>query len=280
MRAFYPYLVFGFIIAVFTKSVYNHQGFWRIIKNMCNGIAELMLLKSTGVTGGIFNLPMWYISAMIVSMAVLYPLILKYGELFKKIVCPLTAFFLLGYLRQKYGHFRAPEQWDGFVEKGMIRGFAELALGVYCYEIGTLISDIKFTKFSKLIFTGIEYGSLLAILFYSNKDACFDMDVPSVLLFSVSIIIICGNHSLLAPFWNKLRFTRYLGKFSMMIYINHIYWIWILGILGLNMSYERMLVVYVVASVFSAFLCWGIVDGIGRIVSKNKEKIKRIFIEI
>lgn len=122
INCFYPYLIFGFIVSLFAKSIHQHQGFLQIIKNACKGIGELLLLKSTGLTGSLFDSPMWYISAMILSMAILYPLVLKYGDFFKKILCPLIAFFLLGYLIRKYNHFRSPELWDGLFEKGMIRG--------------------------------------------------------------------------------------------------------------------------------------------------------------
>lgn len=279
IAAFYPYLIFGFIFSLLAKSAYQHHEFLHVVKSMCKGIAELLLLKATGMTGPLLDSPMWYISAMILSMAILYPLILKHGDFFKRIVCPLIAFFGLGYLYHKYSHFRSPEVWDGMFEKGMIRGFAEVALGVYCYEIGKLIAHVKFTKFSKVLFALIEYGNLIAIIVYSNTESCWDMDVPSVLLLAISIIIICGNHSVTADFWNNLKIAPYLGKFSLMIYINHIYWVWILDVLELKMSYNKMLLVYIAGSTVSAIACWVITDKIRALCKKNSSNIKRLFIE-
>lgn len=279
INCFYPYLIFGFIVSLFAKSIHQHQGFLQIIKNACKGIGELLLLKSTGLTGSLFDSPMWYISAMILSMAILYPLVLKYGDFFKKILCPLIAFFLLGYLIRKYNHFRSPELWDGLFEKGMIRGFAEVSLGVYCYEIGKLISSIRFTSFSRILLTFLEYGSLIAIAAYSNTASCWDMDVPSILLLAMSVIIICGNHSILAPWWNKLKITPFLGKLSLMIYINHIYWIWILDVINLDLGYHKMLIVYLAASFVSAGLCWVITDFVLTGIKKNKKHIKQLFIQ-
>ena len=279
ISSFYPYLLFGFIASLTIRSTYYHQGFLQIIKNMCQGIGELLLLKSTGLTGTLFDPPMWYISAMILSMAVIYPLILKYGDFFKKVVCPLIAFFLLGYLSRKYGHFRAPEVWDGMFEKGMIRGFAEVALGVYCYEIGQLISEIKFTKFSKIIFFLIEYGSLIAIAVYSNTESCWDMDVPAVLLLAISVIIICGNHSIMAPYWNRSKIVPYLGKMSLMIYINHIYWAWLLDLMDLDWNYHKMLIVYITGSIVSAVCCWVITDYVRKMLKARKASFRRLFIE-
>ena len=279
IAAIYPYMIFGFLMALSIRTAYNGQGFLHLINNAFKGIGEMLFLKSTGLTGALFNSPMWYLSAMLLSMAVLYPLILKYGDFFKRIVCPLIAFFLLGYLTKKYIHYRSPDVWDGMFEKGMIRGFAEVALGVYCYEIGKLISQVKFTKFTRIILTVIEYGSLIAILLYSDTKACWDMDAPSVLLIAISVIIICGNHSMLAPLWNKLKITPYLGKMSLMIYINHIYWVWFLDLLNLDWGYHKMLVVYVAGSFATAGACWIITDCVRKFINKKKASFRRIFIK-
>lgn len=279
ISSIYPYLLCAFIPALVIKTAYHGMGVLALVKNACKGIGELLLLKSTGLTGPVFNAPTWYLSAMILSMAVLYPLILRFGDFFKRIVCPLIAFFLLGYLARKYVHFRTPDVWDGMFEKGMIRGFAEVALGVYCYEIGKLISHIQFTKFSKIIFALVEYGGLIAILWYSNTKSCWDMDVPSVLLIAMIVIIICGNHSILAPVWNKLKFTTYLGKMSLMIYINHIYWVWLLAILDVDWSYNKMLMVYVAATFVSAGVCWIVTDCVRKLINKKKDGFRRLFVK-
>lgn len=238
----------------------------------------MCLLKSTGAIKTLFDPPMWYLSAMVLSMAILYPLTLRYKDFFRRIVSPLIALFLLGYLYQKYGHFRSPDVQDGMFLKGTIRGFSEIAFRIFCYEIGKLISKYQFSTLSKLLFTIIEYGSLIGIMMYSNTESCWDMDVPSVLLFGISIIIICGNLSLLSPFWNKLKIMPSLGKFSMMVYINHIYWVWLLDIINLNLSYKKMLIVYISLSVLSSGVCWLATDLISAFFRKNQGNIRSLFI--
>ena len=276
---FYPYLIFGFFVALVAKALFDQQGWLEVVKTVYTGIPELLLLKSTGTVKVLINSPMWYLSAMVLSMAVAYPLILKYQDFFKKIAAPLVAFTLLGYLYQKYGHFRGPENWDGLFLKGTVRGFAEILLGVFCHEIGKGVSKVRFTALSRLLFTVLEYGSLILIIIYSNTKTYWDMDVPTVLLFCVSIIIICNNLSLLSGFWNKLRITPYLGKFSLMLYINHIYWVWIFEMINVEMSYRRMLLLYIGCSMISAALCWILVDFLRGQWGKHKQKLAALFMK-
>ena len=279
IKVFFPYMLVSCFVALIAKTLSYHGGLLKLIKNGVEGIIEVLLLKATGLGDTFFNNPTWYLSAMICSMAVLYPLILKYRKTFTRIACPLLAFFMLGYLEQTHGQFRNPDLWDSLFRKGTIRGFAEIAFGVACYEICIWISRYNFTKLSKLLFTVAEYGSLLGIILYSNTKSCWDMDSPSVLLMGGAIIIAAGNLSLLSGFWNRFRFTARMGRFSLMLYLNHIYWVWIFAILGLDMSYPKMFVLYMGAAVASALLCWKLTDlGIAW-YQKNKTAVRKLFIQ-
>lgn len=279
VKTFFPYMCMSCVAALIAKTLFYHGGLLKLIKNGVAGLSEVLLLKATGFGDTFFNNPTWYLSAMVCSMAVLYPLILKYRKIFTRIACPLLAFFLLGYLQQTYGQFRNPDLWDGLFRKGTIRGFAEIAFGVVCYEICSWISTYDFTKLSKLLFTVAEYGSLLAIILYSNTKSCWDMDSPSVLLMGGAVVIAAGNLSLLSGFWNRFCLTAWMGRFSLMLYLNHIYWVWIFAILGLDMEYSKMFWLYMGAAVISALLCWKFTDLIIFWYQKNKPALKSMFIQ-
>ena len=278
IKPFFSYSLFAFIVALIAKTMFYGEGVIQFIKNGVNGIIEVLFLKATGIGNEFFNNPTWYLSAMLLTMLILYPLLLKYKKSFSQIVCPIIGLLILGYLYQKYGHLRDPDCWDGFFRKGTLRGFAEISLGIACYELCMQLRKYNFTVLSKAIFTIIEYGSLIAIIWYSNTETCWDMDCPSVILMGIAVIIAGGNLSLLSGFWSKLKITPFLGKFSLMIYLNHIYWVWIFDIIGLEMSYKEMFILYMLAAICSALACWGIVDLMKAVMSKHKKAIGSCFI--
>jgi len=278
INIFFPYMVFGFCISVVARTLYKDGGIVALIKNCVNGIVELLLLRSSGFGKVFFNGPAWYLSAMILSMAILYPFILKKGKFARQIICPLLSAFILGYLYQKYGHFRAQDTFDVFFVKGMVRGFAEISFGVVCYEIYLWMKKYKFTMLSRIIFTIIEYGSLFAIILYSNTETCWDMDCVSVLLMGMAIIIAASNLSIFSNFWSNLKISKYFGKFSLLLYLNHIYWVWIFAVIGLNMEYEEMFICYMIAAVCSALICWVVVDWVKRFFNKYRKSIYTLFI--
>ena len=94
---------------------------------------ELTLVKMSGLfTHGIDGV-MWYLSAMLLAMAVLYPLLRKFRDVMSHLVCPLTALFLYGYLCREQGHPRDPVVWTGLFYKGLLRTMAGLCVGIVIY---------------------------------------------------------------------------------------------------------------------------------------------------
>ena len=67
-----------------------------------------------------------------------------------------------------------------------------------------------------------------------------------------------------------------LGKFSMLLYLNHIYWVWIFGLMKLEMEYSKMLGLYVLCACCSAIVCWVAVDGIRFLFGKNCLNARRM----
>lgn len=94
----------------------------RVVKDLFASIWELLFLTNTGIVGYspndasyLSNDATWYISAMILSMLLLWPLLRKYKENFFYIIAPLMICFLLGYSYQKFPSLRRPMKWQGVV---------------------------------------------------------------------------------------------------------------------------------------------------------------------
>ena len=256
----YPYLLFSMIIGVIVKTAFYHQDFLQLIKNGVRALTELLFLKSAGWASGTFVPQGWYLSAMMLSILILYPCIRKWGRSFVQLFCPVAAVLILGYLFHKFGHFRNPDAWCTFFNKGLLRGFAEISLGCFCFIVAERVQEIRLTRFARVLCSVVEYGALAAIILYSNTESCWDMDCESVILMAVAVIIMGSKASILSEVWDKVPVMPWLGKFSMMLYLNHMYWVWIFAVIGLEMEYPPMLALYYVCSCLSALVCWWVVD--------------------
>jgi len=140
IKAFLPEFttawLIGFIVAAaaktYTGSSLTLGALWGYFKDY---FFELVLVRMTGVyTGGVDGAT-WYLSSMLLCMAILYPLIKRYPDYMGKVGVWLIALLLLGYMCQTDGHPRSPGKWLGYVFKGNLRAMAELCLGIGCWHI-------------------------------------------------------------------------------------------------------------------------------------------------
>ena len=108
IRSFLPEFLIAWWIGFVLIGVVRQYGVLDYLKAFGNDFWELTLVKMSGLfTHGIDG-AMWYLSAMLLGMAILYPLLRTKRDLMTHLVCPLIALFLYGYLCQAEGHPRDP----------------------------------------------------------------------------------------------------------------------------------------------------------------------------
>ena len=130
IRSFLPEFLIAWWIGFVLIGVVRQYGVLDYLKAFGNDFWELTLVKMSGLfTHGIDG-AMWYLSAMLLGMAFLYPLLRTKRDLMTHLVCPLLALFLYGYLCQAEGHPRDPIVWLGLCYKGLVRAIAGLCTGV------------------------------------------------------------------------------------------------------------------------------------------------------
>lgn len=227
IKAFFPYVVVAFIISIFVKKI-NQKN------QIINGVWNLLLLDMSGVKSTSVIGQTWYISAMLISMLILYPLIKKYRKNFTYIMAPLIVIFIGGWISHKYGDIAGPTTWTGFAYKGLLRALFELALGTIVYEISEYMKHINFTKLSKWILTIIEILGFVSIFFICNiENASKKYDFVMILILTISITIAFSEKTILYNFDNN-KFFYYLEKLSLPIYLHQI---WMIRLISENLSY-------------------------------------------
>lgn len=214
--AFLPYVLFGGIIALILQNILKHVGFYQ----NASSIWDLLLLRMTGLKGNAVIGQAWYISAMLLCMLVLYPLLRKYKYNFVYLAAPIIVLLGLGWISQTYSRINNPEVWTGFLYKGVIRAFIELTLGCILYVVCQKLKQVDFTKFGKLLITVIEIGGFifpfLVAQFVSHTK--FDFIILAVL--SISVLLAFSEKTLEFRFMNN-KVCFWLERFSLPLYLCH-----------------------------------------------------------
>jgi len=185
IKGLYPSILFAYVCTlaaiIFTAKEPIKAG------EIVSSVWELFLLRMSGIQGRAINTITWYISAMMICMLFLYPLILKFKEDFAYIGAPLLAIFGLGYLSQT-GALTSPEKWMGLVYRGIIRATAELSIGCIVYLCVQKLKAVTLTKLTSVLLFVLQWGCVFASLYISNIPGS-DMGYVCVLFMAVAVTL-------------------------------------------------------------------------------------------
>lgn len=168
----------------------------------------------------------WFLSAMLVAMFILYPILLRNYKFASKLLCPLLAMGLIGFSYTKYSSVISWEAWSGFCYMGVIRAFTGMSIGiglralsVYVTEkLGWLINSRRILIKSALTF--IKIMAYAAVMYYIVKadELGKHLTLYALLFFAIGVFMSFTGMGYTIP-GNKL--TSYLGLISLPIFIYH-----------------------------------------------------------
>lgn len=199
---------------------------WRpanLLQSLILKLPGLFFLQRTGLPGAESIVVVeWYLSSMLLAMAILYPLCKRYGRTFSRLAAPLCGFLILGYLGQTVGGLSGTSTWNVFTYNCNLRAVSELCLGIACYEVCQAIKDVPFSGWQRALCSLIEGGGYLVALCYTCSDAESKYDFYILLLLCVTITLTFSRKGLLGE--SRLfdnRFCYLLGGVSLPIYMCH-----------------------------------------------------------
>ena len=229
IRSFLPEFLIAWWIGFVLIGVVRQYGVLDYLKAFGNDFWELTLVKMSGLfTHGIDG-AMWYLSAMLLGMAILYPLLRTKRDLMTHLVCPLLALFLYGYLCQAEGHPRDPIVWLGVCYKGLVRAVAGLCTGVViCMAVRRLkrFSPSGLTKTGNALAIGVQLLCLILAIRYMAEQEPSEYDYFYMFLLMLLVLISFSGFGLESVLGNSQRLHRlsaFLGKYSLSLYLGHLY---------------------------------------------------------
>ncbi|MCD8085464.1 MAG: acyltransferase [Clostridiales bacterium] len=217
VRGILPYhFVFSAAVAVEICVFWPEDALNRILTR----IPGLLYLQMFGFTIGSFVQVEWYISSMLIAMAILYPICKRYYTDFTHLYGPLAAFTVLGYLYVSHGKLSAPEMITGITLQGNWRALAELTLGMCSFEVCRWMQGRTFTRRQRGLLSlaeGVGYGGALL---YACSTLSAKFEIAILLLLWTAVTISFSQKGLLGEsrlFQNPV--CLWLGAVSLPVYL-------------------------------------------------------------
>ena len=176
-------------------------------------------LAPAGVNG-----PVWYLSALMIASALLYPLLRRFGLL---PVWPVLALLLLGYAsvaddtaaRYSYTGVR---QWLGWTYKGNIRAVAELTLGASLYPLVQYLARVHVSALGAFCLTAFKWACYgIALLYCVHPTSHLGV---LTLVAMMCALVLCFSRLCCDRDWYCSPWVMWLGRFSLPLFLANIFW--------------------------------------------------------
>ncbi len=265
-----PYLIsvfiYGLIIhyiflrdSLSAKETYNY---------FVTSFGELFLLRMSGLKVQVLNGNLWYISAMLIVMLVLYPAAKKLGDRFSHIIAPFTAVILIGFISRSDTMLEKPGQWTKLGHIGTVRAAAALCLGCVAYAVAKEIGKRKFKAWFRVIMTVFEwigYGIVIATMQFAGKKS---VQIMMIYLTAALIAISFSGVTYSCRFLNS-KFVYALGRFSLPWYIYHYVMRYTLQYLKFDLPTTVQFTIYIVGGLVLAIVS----DAVINLIKKHPVKV-------
>lgn len=276
IKSFAPYLLLAFIVELTLRIIFTDISLYQL----ANSIWNLLLLQVAGFNKYIINIPIWYLSAMLISMAILYPIIKKYKYNYIYLFSPLIVILGLGWLFHDYTSLYSPFTWIFLISKGLLVGFITLNIGAIIYCLNECFIKIKFTKVAKALLTLFEvlgYSFIFLVSFFVERASMYSFHL--LLLLIPLILISLSGHTLGQKYLSN-SFVYYLERLSLPMYICHHMFVQIVYYFRFfeNFSYYTNAFIVIGTTIVVSIILMKLVTKL----EKNNyylDKIKKIFIE-
>ena len=255
IMGFYPAFVIAWFITFVTLNVLKFENISTVLSNLFSSVFELTLIRNAGFSGYRALGQTWYLSAMVISMFILYPIYRRNKKRFEYYIAPAIAVLVLGYLFYKTKSVVNPNKFLNYGFKSTYRAFAEICLGVVCYVFCQKLKKAKITKVKSHLLSVAElfgYGfSIYYMQCYQLYPDYFDYVALFFLMFSVTISF-SGLSSINRLFDHEI--FRWLGKFSLYPYLMFMVFAKGLPIIFPNMDNLTLELIYIGLTFLSALL--------------------------
>ena len=216
-KIFFRFALVTFLLIIFVYGT----SITDIAKRIMNLEWDLLFLQNTSLGRGDSPIGvMWFVSSLVITGYFTVVALYWQKNATKYLLAPIA--WLLGY---SYFGFQASSlatnmQQFGILSSGTIRGFAGLGLGISTFYLYQHIIRKEVTKKSKILFNIIEWYVLFRIFFLIFEQPANKESFRLLFYFPVLIILSYSKITLLSKILDT-KFSKYLGKISLVIFLIH-----------------------------------------------------------
>lgn len=243
---------------------------------------EVSLLWMQGISvGRSYNGPTWYISAMVIAMAIIYPLFRKHWKYFSFVGSLLLSIVCYSIIFNQHKTLCVASQYYGITTFAVIRAIAGLSLGVFLNECCNRANAVcRITTAGNILFAFIKlfvFAFIVAYMFnlgniFKINVLKFDYVIVAFIFFFLFLVFSkWGSFSFLDKF--NLGWCSQLGLY---LYLNHRGMTHFLNASKLKLSGTEKLVVFLGGTLLSMILCFVLVRYGGKLL----RKIRNCFFEM
>ncbi len=277
----FPY-VFLTSLFIFIEKIYINN--WNLSKILSSGFrlffSELTFTRLFGFSLDLWNIngASWYLSAMVLTIIFIYPLLSINRKLCGEVIFPIISIALIGYLIQTNGTIIVIDQYSYFTFDGVKRAIAEICFGCTLYELHEKIKLKKFTRLGKIVISFIEiYGYALTVLFaWKNYN---DISVIVLIFLGISICITFTECGIITNYLNRIIRSDIFNKFSLSLFLSHMEIMEIFRYYKVPLEgygYTNIMICYLILSISVSFINMTIINITLKHI--NKKKIIGLFL--
>ena len=240
------------------------------------GIYEIFLLRMEGFGWSQYYClgPLWYLSALLVTLPLFYALMIRGKDFFLHVICPLSCIMIYGFFAHVNGNISQAHNWLGLCKDGVLRAWAGLCLGGVAYLIAKGLRGMRpLTRFGKWVITTAQVLLVAVVIYHMRATGRTRMDflyIACILLFtSIALSERTLIHRLFPAFFSRI------SEFSLALYVTHwtVLYVFVLAYME-NFSWKKQVAAFFILSILYAMLWWLIISLVKRL--NIAERLKKI----
>ena len=252
----YPIFLVSYIISVIFRAVFMRLNAAKLV---ADSVYELLLLHTIGISPGSGTEDIiggsWYLSAMMIAVLLIYPLLYANRKLFINVLAPIFAFGSFAYLAAVYGNTALTDY------NGIIRAIAEMCIGCMVCGICERAHEANVTKLFAALLTIVEFGCYIGVIIGTWFIPRGMWDFVTILVLALAVGISFSGKSLSRHIFHG-KVCDFLGKFSLAVYLNHVLWIRILVVRNMPLEMWQEFLLVAVLTLTSSMFCLALNDGL------------------
>lgn len=269
-----PDIYIAWIVAFFVEHI-GKFSIQKMVKDAFTSIWELLFLTNSGLSGYRCNHVTWYISAMLLVMLFLFPLMRKYKDSFFYIIAPLSVIFLMGISCHTWDSYRGGND----IYRNIVRATIGLMLGCLCYKAGKKIRSTHYTSLGKILLTLLEWLGYGIVIAWSFNHRSSKMDWIMLLPLALAVTISFSQTSLTDSFFSRYGIFNKLGQFSFDLYLGHGYWSHKMKLLFPQLNYYQRLPIYIGLAIITGLFIMFTSGILKKWWGRSKGKCKTLIIQ-